>query len=100
MWRRGVYAEEQTRDQTGTATTSDVTREVTAAIINSAKPVEITVGRNIAVAAENATSPLEEIGYDNNIGFIISGASFDPCLPLAHIIGCAKIGIAVSAPDL
>src|SRR5262245_55213565 len=100
MWRRGVYAEEHTRDQTGTATSSDVTREVTAAIINSAKPVEITVGRNIAVAAENATSPLEEIGYDNNICLVISGAGLDPCLPFAHVIGCSKIGIAVSATDL
>src|SRR5262249_46063504 len=54
MWRRGVCAEEQTRDQTGTATTSNVTREIAAACVKSAKPVEITVGRNIAVAAENA----------------------------------------------
>src|SRR5262249_26884345 len=99
MWRRGVCAEEQTRDQTGTATTSNVTREIAAACVKSAKPVEITVGRNIAVAAENAAGPLPEIGNHHDIRLVISGAGFDPCFPLSHIIGRSEIGVAVSATD-
>src|SRR5262245_19279661 len=100
MWRRGVCAEEQTGDQTRAPRSSIVTREVPAAVIKSAKRDKIPVGRNVAVAAEHAAGPLEEIGYDNNICLVISGTGLDPCLPLAHIIGCAKIGVAVSAPDL
>src|SRR6266446_3429021 len=100
MWRRRVYAEEQTGDQTGTGRTSNVTREVPAASIDSSKPVEISVARNIAVAAEKTAGALPEIGNDHDICFVVSGAGFDPCFPLAHVIGRSEICVPVSAPDL
>src|SRR6186713_2744269 len=64
------------------ATASYAAREVTAARIKAAKLVEITVTRNIAVATENAIEALPEIGNHNDVRFIVSGAGFDPCLPL------------------
>src|SRR6266446_1856425 len=100
MWRRRVYAEEQTGDQTGTGRTSKVTREVSAASIGSSKPVEIPVGRNIAVGAEKTACALPEIGNDHDICFVVSGASFQPRLPFAHVIGRSEICVSVSAPDL
>src|SRR6266478_3260890 len=99
MWRRRGYAEEQSGDQTGTGRTSKVTREVSAASIDSSKPVEIPVARKIAVSAEKTACALPEIGNDHDIGLIISRASFDPCLPFAHVIGRSEICVPVSAPD-
>ena len=43
---------------------------------------------------------LPEIGNDHNVGLVISGAGFDPCLPLAHFIGRSHVCVSVSAPDL
>src|SRR5438445_7319686 len=99
MRRRCAVAEEQTGDQTATATTAIVTREVSAARIKTAKGVEIPVARNIAVATENTTGALPEIGNDHDVGFIVSGAGLDPCLPFAHVIGSAQVRVSVSAPD-
>src|SRR5437016_14671422 len=96
MGRRSLVTEEQTEGETGTATTSIVTRKVPAARIKSAKRHEIPVGRNIAVTAENTTRALKEIGNDHDIGLVISSAGFDPCLPLAHVIGCSQICVPVS----
>ena len=93
-WR--VCAEKQTGNQ---AAASQPAREITAASIKSAKRVEIPVARNIAVATENATGALPEIGNDHDVGFIVSGAGLDPCLPFAHVIGSAQVRVSVSAPD-
>src|SRR5262245_47266380 len=100
MRRRDVVAEKQGGDQTATATTAIVTREVPAARIKSAKPPEISVTRNIAVATENTTGTLPEIGNDNDISLVISCARFDPRFPFAHVIGRSKIRVPISAPDL
>src|SRR6266550_6321496 len=100
MWRRGVCAEEQTGDLTDTSEPSNVAREISAAVIESAPFSEIPVGRNVTVAAEKATGKLPEIGNDHNIGLVVSGARLDPCLPLAHIIGCSHVCVPVSTPDL
>src|SRR6266436_6598472 len=100
MWRRRVCAEVQTGDQTGTARSSKVTREVSAASNDSSKPVEIPVARKIAVSAEKTACALPEIGNDHDICFVVSGAGFDPCLPVAHVIGRSEIGVPVSAPNL
>src|SRR4029077_17866846 len=100
MWWRRVYAEEQTGDQTGTGRTSNVTRKEPAASISSSKPVEIPVARKIAVSAEKAAGALPEIGNDDDISLVISGAGFDPCFPLAHIVGCPEIRVPVRAPNL
>ena len=80
-------------------TTSKAARKVAAARIKSAKSVEIPVGGNIAVTAENATEALPEIGNDHDVSFVVSGAGFDPCLPLAHLIGRSHVCISVSAPN-
>src|SRR6266436_9326599 len=99
MRGRFFCAEKQAGDQTATATTAIVTREVSAARIKSAKPPEISVTRNIAVPAENAAGPLPEIGNDHDIGLVIAGAGFDPCLPLTHLVRRAKVCVPVGVPD-
>src|SRR6266581_2978950 len=80
MRRRCVCAEKQTGNQTATATTAIVTREVPAARIKTAKGVEIPIAGNIAVATENATGALPEIGNDNGIR-LMSGAALVPAEP-------------------
>src|SRR5882724_12462528 len=97
MWRWGLIAEKQPRDQTGTC---HAAREIAAARIKAAELDEIPVRRNIAVTTENATGALPEIGNDHDISFVISGAGFDPALPLAHFIGRSQVCISVSAPNL
>ena len=99
MRRWCVYAEKQGGDQTATATTAIVTREVSAARIKSAKRVEIAVARNIAVATEKATGSLLEIGHDNDIGFVVTCARLDPGFPLTHVIGSAEICVPVVTSD-
>src|SRR6266478_1996954 len=99
MRRRRAFAEEQTGNQTATATTAIVTREVSAARIKSAKGVEIPVAGNIAVAAENSTGSLLEIGNDNDIGFVVACAGLDPGFPLTHVIGSAEICVPVGTSD-
>src|SRR5882724_9816246 len=95
MWRWGLIAEKQPRDQTGTC---HAAREIAAARIKAAELDEIPVRRNIAVPTENATGALPEIGNDHDISFVVSGAGFDPCFPLAHFIGRSQVCISVSAP--
>src|SRR5882724_7621552 len=97
MWRWGLIAEKQPRYQTGTC---HAAREIAAARIKSAELHEIPVRRNIAVATENATGALPEIGNDHDISFVVSGAGFNPCFPLAHVIGRSHVCISVSAPNL
>src|SRR5215472_9930684 len=99
MRRRRVCAEEQTGDQTGPGRTCNVTREVPAASIGSSKPIEISVARNIAVGAEKTACALPKIGNDHDIGLVISRASFNPCLPLTHVIGRSEICVPVGATD-
>ena len=88
--------EKQTRNQTETL---HAAREIAAARIKSAERDEIPVRRNIAVTTENATGALPEIGNDHDVSFVVSGAGFDPCLPLAHFIGRSHVCISVSAPN-
>src|SRR5205807_9517852 len=73
------------------AAAGDPAGEVTAAIIASAEANEIPVGRNVAVTAEEATGALPEIGNDHDIGFVISGACFEPGFPFAHVVGRSKV---------
>src|SRR5215467_6680407 len=99
MRRRRAITEKQRRDQTATARTAVVTREVSATRIKSAKPVEIAVTGNIAVTTENATGSLLEIGHDNDIGFVVACARLDPGFPLTHIIGSTEICVPVGTSD-
>src|SRR5438105_13630327 len=97
MWRRIVCTEKQSGNQTPAM---NATREVAAARIKAAKGNEEPIGRNIALTTKKTAGTLEEIGNDNDIGLVISGAGFDPCLPLAHIVGCPEICVPVSPTDL
>jgi hypothetical protein len=105
VWQRSVHtglrktarAEEHSRTQ---AETIDPTRFIAAAHIVSSKPNEIPVGRNIAVATEKSIEAFPEIGNYHDIGLVISGARFDPCLPLAHLVGRAQVCVPVRPSDL
>src|SRR6266705_5252033 len=94
---RRTGAEEQFRDQ---AAAVHATRFVAAALVESAKWDEIPIGRNVAVTAEDTVETLPEIGNDYDIGLVISGAGFDVCLPVTHLIGRAQVCVSVSAPNL
>src|SRR5437667_11943916 len=100
MRRWCVYAEKQGGDQTATATTAIVTREVSAARIKSAKRVEIAVTGNITVTTENATGRLLEIGHDNDIGFVVAYDRLDPDFPMIHVIGRAEICFSLCTSDV
>src|SRR6266498_511193 len=105
MWQRGVHAElrktsgaeKHFREQ---AEHSNAARFTHDAVVESPKAGEIRVGRNVPVAAEKASSTLPEIGNDHNVGLVITGAGFEPCFPLAHVVGRSQICVPVTAPDL
>src|SRR6266536_3693289 len=105
MWQRGVHtelrktsgAEKHFREQ---AEHSNAARFTHAAVVESPKAGEIRVGRNVPVATEKASSTLPEIGNDHNVGLVITGAGFEPCFPLAHVVGRSQICVPVTTPDL
>src|SRR3954463_1826927 len=105
MRQRGVHtryritswAEEQARKQT---TALNAARFVAAAIIKSTKRYLKPIAGNIPVPAEDTAETLPEIGNDHYIGLVIARAGFDPCFPLAHLIGCSQVCISVRAPNL
>src|SRR5439155_7380432 len=41
-----------------------------------------------------------EIGNDNDIRLVVSGAGFQPCLPLTHIVGRSQIRVPVLSANL
>ena len=92
MWQRGVHtelrAEKEARQQ---AAALNAAREIPTARIKSAKRRKEPVGRNIAVTTEKAIEAFPEIGDDHDIGLVVSGAGFQPCLPLTHLIGCSQV---------
>ena len=92
--RRG---EKHARKQTAIC---NAAREITAAIVPSAKGNKEAVGRNIAVTTKNATEAFPEIGNNNDIGLVISGSRFDPCLPLTHLVRGAQVCVPVRRSDL
>jgi hypothetical protein len=105
VWNRGVHAglretpwaEKHARDQ---AEASNPAGFIRVARIASSKRNKEGVGRNVAVATEDATGTLPEVGNDDNIGLVIAGAGFQPYLPLAHVVGRSKVCVSVTAPDL
>ena len=70
---RPVRAEKHTREQ---AEVANATREKPAALIESPKGNKESIGRNVAVRAEETTGALPEIGDNNNICLVISSAGF------------------------
>src|SRR5205814_10602255 len=94
---RPVRAEKHTREQ---AEVANATEEKPAALIESSKGNKESIGRNVTIRAEETTGALPEIGDNKNICLVISGASYQPCLPLAHVIGCSQVRIPISATNL
>ena len=75
-------------------------REAPAAIVASSPRCLERVTGNVSVPAEETAGALPEIGDDNDIGLVISRARFQPCLPLAHVVGCSQVCVPVTPPDL
>ena len=80
--------------------TSNVAGKSPAAIVEPTPGYLKRVTGKVPVAAEEATGALPEIGNDHNVGLVISGAGFHPCLPLAHVVGRSQVCVPVTAPDL
>src|SRR6516165_6725695 len=72
---------------------------VAAAVINPAKRNKKSIGGDVAVRAENTASALPEISDHDDVGLVIARASFDPRLPLAHVIGSSRVCVPISSPD-
>src|SRR6266481_3101188 len=94
-WRR-VCAKKQFGDQAEDANTS---REVSAAKIASSPGDLKCVTGQVPIGAEETTGPLPEIGNDHDVSLIISRAGFNPCLPLAHVVGRSQICVPIAASD-
>ena len=60
----------------------------------------IRVAGDVAVAAEQATGALVEIGNDNDVGLVIARAGFQPRFPFTHVVGRSHVCVSVSATDL
>src|SRR5213075_2465430 len=96
MRKRGIHtryritswSEEQARKQTSAL---NAARFVAAPIIKPAKRYLKPIAGNIPVAAEDTIEALPEIGNHHDIGLVIAGAGFDPCFPLAHLIGRSQV---------
>src|SRR5881227_4251679 len=49
----------------------------------------------MAVAAKEATSALPEIRNHYEVSLVIPGTPFQPCFPLAHVVGCSQVCVPV-----
>src|SRR6266481_750717 len=104
MRQRGVHtkyritswAEEHARKQTNA---SNATREIAAAIIEPTKRYLKPIAGNIPIPAKDTTEALPEIGNDHDIGLVIARAGFDPCFPLAHLVGSSHVCVPISSAD-
>src|SRR5216110_3120831 len=105
MWQRGVHAklrktsgaEKHFREQAEHSNAARFSRD---ASVDATPGCLKGVTGNVPVTAEEAAGTLPEVGNDHNVGLVISGASFQPCLPLAHIVGGSQVCVPVTAPDL
>src|SRR6266446_4486725 len=87
-------AEKQARDQPSIC---NAAREIAAAAFESSPRNSEGVAGNVAVPAKEPVETLVEVGDDYDVGFIVASARFDPCLPLAHLVGGSQIGIPIAA---
>jgi hypothetical protein len=75
-------------------------REIRAAVIKaSEKQTQLRVTAKVTVPAVDGR-PVVEIGNDQDLGLVISRAGLEPSLPLAHIVGGAKVRVPITATDL
>src|SRR5204863_8572308 len=77
----------------------NLTGFIAAAPITAAKRYRIPVTSKIAVTAENGAS-IVSIGNDQDVGFVISRACFQPCLCFSRIIGSSHVSVPPRASDL
>src|SRR6266496_2592559 len=105
MRQRGVHTELRKTSRTEKyfreeqAVPLNATRFIKAATIGPAKRYVKRVSRQVSVPAEQAADTPPEIGNDHNVGLVVSGAGFQPCLPLAHVVGCSEVCVSVTPPD-
>src|SRR5437667_6198958 len=95
-YRSPAGAEKQTRKET---TALHAARKVAAAIIEPTKRYLKPIAGNIPVPAEDTTEPLPEISDHNDVSLVVTGASLEPSVPFAHLIGRSQIGVAVLGSD-
>src|SRR6267142_3223140 len=105
MWQRGVHAEYR-----GPARAEkyfwDQAAEFNAARLRPAARFEPSkrylkgVPGEITVGAEKPSGTRPKISNHHNVGLVIAGASFQPCRPLAHVVGASQVCIPVTAPNL
>src|SRR5205085_195329 len=81
------------------AEASHAAREIPATRIEPSKADEISVRRNVTVAAEKATAIII-VGSDDDISLVIPCAGLQPRLELEHVVRCTQVGVAVRGPDL
>src|SRR4029077_6097775 len=70
------------------------------AAIKTAERSLISVAADTTVVAEQAVEALEEIGDDHNIGLVFAGTGFQPCFPLAHLVGRSHVCVPITPSDL
>src|SRR6266481_645315 len=96
-YRSTPWAKKKAREQ---APALHAARKIAATCFNPAKRNEEPVGGNVPVAAEDTVEALPEIGNHNDVGLVITGPSFDPCLPFTHLIGSSQVAVPVCASNL
>src|SRR5206468_5104076 len=96
-YRKPAWAEKHAREQ---ALRRDAAGEIAAAPFESTPGDSKSVTGDVPIAAEDAAGALPEIGNDYDIGLVVAGAGFDPCLPFTHVVGCSEVCVPVSASDL
>src|SRR4029453_3005391 len=94
--RRSLVTEKQSGDQ---AEAGNAARKTPAAIIDPSEGYKKPVAEKVAVPGENAIETLPEIGHHHDISLIITGAGFDPRLPLTHLIGCSQVRVPIGASN-
>src|SRR6266487_1644104 len=95
--RKPARTEKHARKQ---ANSGDATGEIAATCINSPKRNKETVMGKVPVTAEDPSGALPEIGNDYNIRLVITGAGFDPRVPLTHVIGRSQVRVSVRPANL
>src|SRR5438477_9042452 len=105
MWQRGVHAEYRGPARAEKylwqqAAEFNAARLRPTATFEPSKRYLKGVTGEIPVTTKETAGALPEIGNDHNIGFVISGAGFQPRLPLAHIVGCSQVCVSVISPNL
>src|SRR6266480_6811601 len=98
--RSTAGTEKHPREQAQASAATNAAGFLAAAKVASAKGYVKRICRQIPVAAKETASALPEIRNHYNVSLVVSGAGFDPCFPLAHVVGRTKIGVPITAAAL